>query len=184
MVDDFVKELAAGLAKIVDGLKGELAGIRSNRPTAKLVEDIKIDYFGQKLPLKQLASISVVPPREIQVSVWDKNAAGAVSKAIEEAKIGASVGLQENLVRVSLPPLSDERRQELVKLVKSIAENFRIRVRGLRDEINKKVRQAEEQKAISEDQRFKLQEQVQKSVGKANNDIEELIKNKIREIQS
>lgn len=172
------------IKKAVAAFKNEISGIRSNRPTGKLVEDIKVDYFGQQLLIKQLASIGVVPPREIHISVWDKNAVAPVAKAIEAASIGAGANIQGNTVIVNLPPLSEERRKEMVKLAKSVSEEHRIRVRSLRDDCNKKVRQAEADKSIAEDAKFKLQDKIQKEVDRANQEIEKSLNSKIAEIES
>lgn len=167
------------LEKIVSLFKDELVAIRANRPTPKLVEDIKVDYMGQSLPLKQVASISIVPPREIQVSVWDKNNIDNVVKAIEQSNVGINPSVGGNLIRINLPPLSQERRQELVKLVGQISENYRIRIRSLRDDYNKQIKNSEG----GEDERFEQQEQLQKSVDESNEKIKELLKNKIKEIE-
>lgn len=179
MDEDYKIQLENKLNSLVNGFKEELSGIRANRPTPKLVEDIKVDYLGQKLPIKQLGSIGIAPPRCIQIIVWDKNAVASIAKAIEEAEIGAMPSIQDNVIRISLPPLTEERRRELIKLVKKIAENVRIKIRFLRDEYNKIVKKSE----LREDERFKRLEDIQETVDKANKKIEELLDNKIKEIQ-
>lgn len=178
-----INNLKSELDKLAARFKDEIGGIRSNRPTGKLIEDIKIDYFGQLLAVKQLSSISVVPPREIKLDVWDRNAVAAVAKAIEEANIGVSASVQGNSVKVTLPPLTEERRRELVKLVRSMAENYKIKIRSLRDDYKKKFKQAEDKKEISEDLRFKLQDKIQGLVDKVNEVINSLLDNKIKEIE-
>ncbi|MEK9186041.1 MAG: ribosome recycling factor, partial [Patescibacteria group bacterium] len=117
---DIAKDLEQKLKTFVDGLRQEFLNIRTNRPTAKLVEDIKVDYLGQQLTIRQLGSITIVPPREIDISVWDKEALGAVIKAVEASGRGLTANTQGNLIRINLPTLTDERRQELIKLIKSI----------------------------------------------------------------
>ncbi len=179
-----IKNLEKGLDDVALRFKEEVAGIRGNRPTTKLVEDIKVDYFGQKLPIKQLGSISVVLPREIQISVWDGGAVAAVAKAIESASIGINPSVQGNLIRVNLPPLSEERRKELIKLVGSLAEKYRIQIRSLRDDYNKKIKKAESEDEINEDDKFKFLGRIQKAVDAANGNIENYLGNKIKEIES
>ena len=173
---DIIKDLEYKLRMIVGALKQEFAGIRSNRPTAKLVEDIKVDYFDQRMSIKQIGSVSIVPPREINISVWDRNAAGVVAKAIETSNLGVGVSVDGNLVRVTLPVLTEERRKELAKLVKGLTEQSRIKIRALRDEANKKT------KDLPEDQKFKLKDQIQGAVDKVNKEVEDLLENKIKEI--
>jgi ribosome recycling factor len=136
----------------------------------------------QILTIRQLGSISVVPPREIDVNVWDKNAIAAVVAAIEKANLGLTPNTAGNLIRINLPPLTDERRRELEKIVRSTVEQFRIRVRGLRDEVNKSIEQEFKAKALNEDQKFKSKKQVQNSVDKTNDEIEAMLENKVKEI--
>jgi len=178
---NFIKDLETKSAEIVKNFKDELSGIRGGRPVSKLVEDIQIDYFGQKLALKQLGSISVVLPREIQITVWDKSIAPSIGKAVELA-LNVGTTIEGNLVRVNLPPLSEERRAELIKIVKKEAEEARIKIRSLRDDVLKKIKAGEEEGKITEDDRFKLKEQIQKNIDKTNEEIEKILENKIKEI--
>ena len=178
-----IKNLEEELKKILETFRGELMGIRTNRPTAKLIEDIKVDYFDQKVPIKQLGSIGIVPPREIQVNVWDKTAVGRVAKAIEEANIGITPNVQGSIVRIILPPLSEERRKDLIKLIGKISETYRIRVRSLRDDSNKKIKKLEGDGDLREDEKFKAQEKIQELVNKANQNIDEILENKTKEIK-
>lgn len=180
---EIIQDLEFKTNEAIKFFKEQLAGIRGGRPNAKLVEDITVDYFDQKLNIKQLGSINILPPREIQISVWDKNAAAAVLKAIESSNLNAGSNLEGNLIRISLPPLSGERRQELIKIVKKEAEEARIKIRSVRDEINKEISRQLEEKEISEDQKFKLKEKVQQNVDKVNEEIEKILENKIKEIE-
>ena len=179
---DFVKELEQKLKVVVDSFKQELFGIRTNRPTAKLVEDIRVDYAGQSLMIKQLGSISIIPPKEIDISVWDSSAVASIAKALESSKLGISANIDGNLIRINLPSLTQERRDELAKLVKSIAEQNRIKIRAGRDDANKKIEQLFKESKISEDQKFKDRKKIQEAVDKVNNGIEALLAGKIKEI--
>lgn len=167
---------------ILENLKKELSGLRGGQPTPKLVEDLKADYFGQLVPIKQLGSISVAPPREIDIKVWDKNAVAAVVKAIENSGLGLTANTAGNLIRLNLPPLSEERRQEIIKLAKKTAEEFRIQLRHFRDECNKQINKKESGGEIDEDQKFKLKAEVQKITDKITGDIEKSLENKVKEI--
>lgn len=174
---EHVQEFEKKAQDILAWLRDELAGVRTNRPSAKLIEGVKIDYFGTQTPLKQIASISVEPPRDLVVSTWDKNSVPVVAKSIEAANLGVSVAVQGALVRVSLPELTGERRTELKKLVKQIAEEARIRMRRERDDIQKKMNGAE-----NEDEKFRAKEKLQKAVDAFNTDVSGLLDRKNAEI--
>ena len=176
-------DLEQKIKESLEYLKSQFAAVRGGRPSPKLVEDISIDYFGQRMLIKQMGSISINPPREILISIWDKQAVSIVVKAIESSNLNVSANTDGNLIRINLPPLSVERRQELAKVVKKESEEARIKIRSLRDEVNKKIRQREENGEITEDQELKLKEQIQKSIDKANKDIEEMLEKKIKEIE-
>jgi ribosome recycling factor len=178
-----IQSLEIKIKESLEYLKSQFAAVRGGRPSPKLVEDIAIDYFGQRMLIKQVGSISVNPPREILISIWDKQAVSIVAKAIESSNLNVSANTDGNLIRINLPPLSAERRQELAKVVKKESEETKIKIRSLRDEANKKIRQQEESGEITEDQEFKLKEQIQKSIDKANKDIEEMLEKKIKEIE-
>ena len=177
------KDLEAKLKAILDHLRGELVNIRANRPNPQMIENIMVDYAGLMLPIKQIGTINVVPPRELHVTVWDPQALGPASKAIEAARTGLSVAVTGNMIRVSLPMMSDERREEVVKIAKQIVEQSRIAVRGSRDEANKKIDGAEKAKAISEDMKFSLKKKIRETVDRANKEIEVLLAAKIKEIE-
>jgi ribosome recycling factor len=180
---DILKNLELKIAETIKHFKEQLAAIRGGRPNSKLVEDVPVEYFGQKLTIKQLGSISIVPPREIQISVWDKNAAPAILKAIESSNLNVSANLEGNLIRINLPSLSGERRQELIRVAKKEAEEARIKIRSIRDEINKEINRQFEEKKISEDDKFKFKEKIQESVDKTNEEVEKILANKIKEIE-
>lgn len=183
-MDNLLEEFKKKLQAIEESLKKELAAIRSNRPTPALVEDVKISYYNQTVPVKQLGSISVMPPREIDIQIWDKEAMAAIVKAIETSGLGLSAQADGNLIRIFLPELSEERRKELVKKTKQLTEDHRIRVRHLRDEYNKRIQQGFDAHEISEDRKFKLKEEIQKAVGQANENMEKILENKVKEIES
>lgn len=177
-----LKQLETKLKLLLDSLRIEFQTIRSGRPSPRMVEDILVEAYGQTMPVKALGSISVVPPREIQISVWDKSAVNAVAKAIETSSLKVPANTDGNLIRINLPQLTDERKKELEKVVRKMTEETRIKVRGARDEANKEIKRMEEDNKLSEDAAFKQKEEVQKSVDKVNGEIEMLLLNKIKEI--
>jgi len=179
---DITKELEAKLKNFLEFLKTEFQTIRSNRPSARMVEDIKVDYFGQMTPIKALGSISVIPPREINISVWDMSVAGAVAKAIENSSLKIGASITGNLVRVSLPALTEERRKELEKVIRKTTEETKIKIRGARDESNRNIKKMEDDDVFSEDIAFKKREDVQKITDKYNGEADKVLEAKVKEI--
>lgn len=176
---EYLKQLEQKFDILSKKFQDELASVRTNRPTPKLVESIKAEYAGQFLAINQLGSIGVEPPRSIIVTPWSGDAAAPIAKAIEGANIGVSASQQGNIVRVTLPELTEERRQELTKLVKKMAEETRIKMRIERDEINKMIN-----KEPDKDQKFKAKEELQKLVDSFNEKVGSLVESKITEISS
>lgn len=170
------------LDRIASSFKQELRAIRTNRPHPGLVENIKAEVYGQKIPLKQLGSITVTPPREITIAVWDQNAVNAVAKAVDESGSGLNANVNGNVIHINLPELTDERRRELEKLVKQKSEETRIKIRHARDEANKKIEAEFKEGGITEDEKFKLKDKVQEAVNQANEDVENALAAKINEI--
>mgnify|MGYP001606348720 CR=1 FL=1 len=181
-MDKDINALIEHLASATDWLRDEIKGLRGNRPSVETVEDVKLNYYGESLPVKQLASLSVVPPRSIVIQVWDKNAVGPVTKAIEDAQIGFSTSAEGTTIYANLSPLTDERREELSRVVKKYAETARIQIRNHRDETIKSVKAKEESGEYTEDDMFSLKEKIQKEVDCANARVEELVEKKIKEI--
>jgi ribosome recycling factor len=182
-MEHYLKELEEGLQNASSKLKEELKGIRSNRPSVEMLEDLPVTAYGQTMPLKQVGSFSV-GQREIMITVWDKNVAGAVAGAIQNAKLGFSVSAQgENVIRASLPSLTEERREEISKLVRRTSEEFRVQVRSRRDETLKKIKAAEEKGELTEDDMASAKKKVQEEVDEANSQIEAAVQAKLSEIQ-
>ena len=181
---DIIPDLENKTKDLLEDFRQNLLSIRGNRPTPKFIEDIKVDYLNQKLLVKQLASISILPPLSLELNPWDPSSMSTIAKAIESANLGVSVTTEGGKIKVTLPPLSQERRIEIIKIIKQEAEKRKITLRILRDEFNKKINNQFENKEISEDQKFKLKEKVQKIVDDANKEIENISENKIREISA
>lgn len=166
----------------VQALKKELGGVRANRPHAGLIEDLKASCYDQTLPIKQLGTVGVTPPREIHVQVWDQSAVASVAKAIETSSLGLTARIEGNVVRVHLPELSEERRAELARYAKQVAEQHRIKLRHLRDEANKRAQKLCDDGGVDEDKKFKLKEEIQKHTDAANKAIDEALAAKVKEI--
>lgn len=165
-------------------MQGELAGIRSGKATPALLDGVKVEAYGQKTPLNQLSSISVPDPKSLLVQPWDKSIIGDVVKAIQAAELGLNPQAESNLIRIPIPPLSEERRKELVKLCKKIAEDNRVAVRNIRRDANDKLKKAEKDKDVSEDQMHDGMDNVQKATDKYIKQIDDLMEAKEKEIMS
>ena len=181
-MDGTIKNLIGAIEPLMVSWREEVSQIRTNRPTPHLVEDIVVDYAGVPMKIKQLGSISVSPPRDIQISIWDKSVVGAVAKALELSPLGLLPSVDANIVRISLPPLTSERRAEIAKIMKGTAEKVRIRLRMIRDEVNKDIVAKETNKEITEDQKFSLKDEVQEIITKFNKEIDLLLEQKVSEI--
>lgn len=176
-------EFKEATKKIIEDFKKEISGVRANRPSAALIEEIKVIYYGNPTPLKHVGIISVLPPRELQVQFWDKEAIAPSAKAIESSSLGLTPNIEGNTIRIFLPELSSERRDELAKYAKKISEEYRISLRLARDGANKDAQTSFDDKEIGEDMKFKLKEEIQKQTEETNKLIEEVLSRKIAEIQ-
>lgn len=178
---DIKKELQGKLSDISKFLKDEIGPIRGSRPTPALVEDIQVEYYGQRLPIKQLGSIMVVPPREVQINVWDANAVNAVVKEVS-ARLSVNAANDGNTIHVNLPSLTQERRNELEKVVRAKAEDARIKSRTARDDVKKHLGEMEKSGEITEDKRFEIGEEMQKLMDGFNKDVDSMVEKKMAEI--
>jgi len=172
------------MKKSVDATVREFAEIRTGRANASLVEGIMIEYYGTNTPLKQLASISVPEPRLIAIHPWDPSSIAAVERAILKSQLGINPTNDGKIIRIAIPSLTKERCEELGKVLHKIAEQGRVSVRTVRREGIDKVKKMEDSKQIPEDARFKGQEDIQKLTDKSIKKIEELLKEKEKELTS
>ena len=177
-------DLKPKFEKIVEHLKNEVASLRTGRATPALVEDLEVDYFGSKTPLKAVASISSPEPRSLVIQPWDKNAIQPIEKAIQSSSLGLNPVTDRDVIRLSIPPLTEERRKELVKLLGRYLEEARIKVRRDREEAVKEVDRKEKAKEISEDEKFREKSEVQKQVDEINKKIEDMGVSKEKEIMA
>lgn len=183
MTEALLKKLEENIKNIADNFHQEILSLRTSRPTASLVENILIEAYGGYQPVKHLANISIIPPNVIVIEPWDKSVLNNIKKAIETANIGVSPQLEANLVRISLPPLTKERKEELIKILSAKKESFRIKIRQARENALEEVKKLFEKKEISEDEKFKLKEDIQKIIEKGNEKLDEYELNKKREIE-
>jgi ribosome recycling factor len=178
MMDEVFKTAEEDMKKAVQYFKNEIAGLRTGRASTALVEEIKVDYYGSKIPIKQLASVSVPEPNQIVLQVWDKNAVELVEKAIME-NLNLTPQRHGDVLRITLPPLTQERRKELVRMLHKMAEEARVAVRNIRRDAKELI---EDQEGISEDEVKRALERLQKLTDKYIEEINRLTENKEREI--
>ena len=159
---NLLKETEDKMKKSLDVVHQHLAGIRTGRANAGMVENLKVDYYGTMTPIKQLANITVPEARVLLIHPWDVSALKALEKAIGDSDLGISPVIDGKVVRLTIPTLTRERREELVKIVHKLAEEGRVVMRSLRRESNDKIKVLEKDKTITEDESFKTQAETQK----------------------
>lgn len=177
-----MNDFTAKLGKVITDLKTDISSLRTGRATPALVEDIEVDAYGAKQPLKALSAISVPEPRQIVIQPWDKTILPAIEKAIQSSSVGLQPIADKDSIRLSLPQLTDERKQQLIKLLKEKLEVARIQVRQHRDGAMKEIDMKERAKEISEDEKFREKQALEKTVADHNKKIEDLGKTKEAEI--
>jgi ribosome recycling factor len=162
MIDDVFSEAQDRMTKAVEALRRELATIRTGRAHPGLVEHLRVDYYGVPTPLNQLATIGVPDPRLLTIQPWDRQAMGAIEKAILKSDLSLTPTNDGTLIRLSIPQLTEERRRELVKVVHKKVEEARVEVRNIRRDGHDELRRLQREKLIPEDDQYRGQEKLQK----------------------
>ncbi|OGH76784.1 MAG: ribosome recycling factor [Candidatus Magasanikbacteria bacterium RIFOXYC2_FULL_40_16] len=170
--------------KTIEHLKGEMSKLRTGRATPALVEDITVEAYGVKQPLKTLASISISDAKTLNVEPWDKSIIQAIETAINNSQLGINPVNDGKLLRLPLPELTQDRRVELIKVLHQKLEAGRISARQIREEIKKEIEQSEKDKEITEDDRYKYIEDLDKAAKDCNDKIKELGEEKEKEINT
>ena len=178
-----VEEFEKKTKELIEEFQKEIKTIRTQRPHPGLVEDLTFNYYGRKTRIKDIATISIRPPNQIVINSWDKNAIKEIEQAIENSNLNLTCQVEGNVLYLNLPPLTEERKNELIKFLSSKKENFRIKFRKERDETLKEVKNKKEKGEISEDEFFKIKDKVQEIVDDFNKKIEEIFNQKEKEIR-
>ena len=184
MYKETIKKLKPNLDKTYEYLKTELSALQVGRATPSLIENLTVDCYGQQLPIKQLGAIQAPEPRLIIIRPWDKEIITQIAQAIKQSSLGIIPMMDEDSIRLSIPPLSEERRRELVKILQEKVEECRISIRRQREDVWREIQDLEKAKEISEDDKFKAKDEIQKVVDEYNKKIEELKKKKEEEIMT
>jgi ribosome recycling factor len=181
-VDSALKAATEKMDKAIAVLKDELAGVRTGRATPALLQRVVVDYYGTPVPIQQLASFSVPEPRTLVISPFDRNAIAAMEKAIMASDLGITPGNDGTVIRLSFPPLTEERRKELIKLVHHRGEEGRVAVRNIRRHSKEELEKLEREGGISEDDLVRSEKELQKLTDKHISDIDEVVAHKDAEL--
>lgn len=184
MIEDIKQELNQKISAVKQHLTHELATVRGGRANAAMLEGIQVNVYEQKMPIANLATVSVPEARQLLIQPWDRANIGVIEKAVMEANLGVGVVNEGDKIRVTIPPLSNERREELVKLIQRMAEEARVSVRNLRREANDALEQRSQQGGMSEDEIERGKKEYQTVVDAAINEIDELTEVKAQELRS
>jgi ribosome recycling factor len=182
LADDILKDLHDGIAKTLDDLRRELANVRTGRANLHLLDGVRVDYYGTPTPLNQVATLSVPEARLIVVKPWEKNMIPVIEKAIRDANLGVNPMSDKELVRVPIPPLTEERRKDIVKQVKHKAEEFKVAVRNERRDAKELLEASEKDGDISQDDAKKALEKVQKETDDGVKKVDEIVAAKEKEV--
>jgi ribosome recycling factor len=182
MLDDIKKDAAARMAKCVQTFQTDLKKLRTGRAHPSLIEHLKVDYYGSEVPLQQVASISVEEGRTLVVSPWEKSVVQAIEKAIHKSDLGLNPSTAGTVIRISMPPLTEERRRDLTKVVRHDAENARVAVRNVRRDVLADIKEMLKEKLLSQDDERRAETEVQKLTDKHVADIDHALAAKEKEI--
>ncbi|MBP0618728.1 ribosome recycling factor [Cupriavidus consociatus] len=183
-VADTKKSAEQKMQKSIEAFKADLAKIRTGRAHTGLLDHVQVDYYGSMVPISQVASVGLADARTITVQPWEKKMVGAVEKAIRDCDLGLNPATMGDVIRVPMPALTEERRKELTKVVKGEAEGAKIAVRNLRRDANEQFKKLVKDKAISEDEERRGQDEVQKLTDKYVAEIDKMVAEKEKEIMT
>jgi len=182
MIDEILSEARTAMDKAVKSLKREMAKVRTGRASVSLLDDVKVDYYGVPTPLSQVATLSVPEARLITVQPWEKNLIPDIEKAIFKADLGLTPSSDGQLIRLPVPALTEERRREMVKIIKRMAEDAKISVRNARRDANETLKMLEKEKEITEDDLKRSEKDVQQLTDEFVNTIDTVVQGKEKEV--
>lgn len=182
MIDDVVRDADSRMDKTLEALRQELAKLRSGRAHPSLLDHITVEYYGSQVPLSQVANITVVDPRTLSVAPWDKNMVSVIEKAILNSDLGLNPATSGTVMRIPLPPLTEERRRDMTRVVRHEAENARVAIRNVRRDANQSLKHMVKNKEISEDDERRGEEKIQQLTDAHIKRVEEILAAKEHEI--
>jgi len=182
MIEEILSDANSRMGKTIEALKRELSSVRTGRASPALVEHIRVDYYGTPTPLKQIATISAPEARLLVIQPWDTTSIGEIKKAIQKSDLGLNPSSDGNLIRLSIPPLSEERRKELVKAVHKKTEDGRVALRNVRRDAMEMLRDLEKEKEISQDEEKRALDRLQEITDSFIEEANVLLKEKEAEL--
>lgn len=184
MINDIKKDAEARMQKSVDALKTELTRLRTGRAHPSLLDHVSVSYYGSPTPLSQVANVGVEDARTLSVTPWEKNIVPDVEKAILNSNLGLNPVTAGTVIRIPLPPLTEERRKELAKMVKGEGENAKVAIRNIRRDANSDIKELTKAKEISEDDERRAQDEVQKITDKFVESVDSVVATKEEDLMS
>ena len=170
------------MLKSLESLKNELGKIRTGRAQPSILDHVMVEYYGSMVPLNQVANVTLIDARTVGVQPWEKPMGAKIEKAIRDCDLGLNPASQGELIRVPMPPLTEERRKELIKVVKAEGENGKVSIRNLRRDANNALKEALKNKEISEDNERRAQDEIQKLTDKSVAEVDKLLAEKEKEL--
>lgn len=183
-ISDVKKTAETKMHKTLEALKVEFSHVRTGRAHTGLLDDIKVDYYGAEMPISQVANIGLADARTITVQPWDKKMVTVIEKAIRDSDLGVNPATAGDLIRLPMPPLTEERRRELTKVVKHEAENGRVAVRNIRRDAIHQLKELLKEKKISEDDERRAEDEIQKLTDRSIADIDKVLAQKEAELMA
>ena len=182
MKQKIYKETEHNMKSVLDFFSKEIGMLRAGRASIALLEGIVVDYYGSKLPVNQIATVTIPQPQLIVIQPWDKNIIDEITKAIQVSNLGLNPVSDSTVIRISVPPLSEERRKEIVKILHNMAEEAKVELREIRRKSNEELKNREKEKQISEDDMYRGIDEIQKLIDRNIKEIEAKTKDKEKEI--
>ena len=182
MLEDIKKDARVRMGKSLESLQKELAKIRTGRAHPSLLEHVYVDFYGSEVPISQAANVTIEDARTLAVTAWDKNMVSVIEKAILTSDLGLNPSTNGNVIRIPLPPLTEERRRDLGKVVHTEGENAKIAIRNIRRDANTHIKDLLKEKEISEDQEHRAETEIQQITDKHIEDVDKLVAEKEKEL--
>lgn len=182
MIEDIKKDAEQRMKKSVEALKTELTKLRTGRAHTSLLDHVNVDYYGSEMPLSQVASINVSDARTLTVTPWEQNMVGAVEKAIMKSDLGLNPNSAGKVIRVPLPPLTEERRKDMIRVVRQEGENARVAIRNIRRDANSDFKSLLKEKDITEDEERQAQDAIQKLTDKYIKEVDLVLEGKEQDL--
>lgn len=181
-MSDMIESHVERMKKSVQALKDEFNTIRTGRASASLFDKIRVDYYGEKSPLSQVATVSIPEARLVVIQPWDKNLIGEIEKAIQKSELSLNPSNDGKVIRIAIPPLTEERRKELAKHAKGVAEQSRVAIRNIRRDGNDEFKKAQKDGTMTEDELKAAEDEIQKATDKYIQEINKILEDKESEI--